>query len=544
MRQALAGSLLLLTLGCEAEPTKTLAPTRGFILISIDTLRADHLSCYGYTRVTSPFIDTLAARGVLFENAFVQLPGTLPSHMSIFTGLYPAEHGVYPPDGVLSPEIPTLPEIFQANGFRTGGFTEGGYVDGDYGFARGFEVFSDRAGQVESDVEETFGRGLEFLEGLEDDEPFFLFLHTYSVHDPYTPMEPYSSLYWQGPVPNTFEPTGPNLVAVNRGELQITPRTTKYFESLYDGSINYVDDMLRQLFSDLARLRLSDQITLVLTSDHGEEFREHGRMVHQQVYPETLRVPLIFLHPGLHKPRRVQSLVESIDIAPTLLDIAGLAIPQQSGRSLVDLLLGGHEPEESQAYAESFVNPTRTVLRLNKNGFSQFLATSLLQSDQKPVWVSHSVSFDVASDEIRFRVSSYNQPRVLRVELNGVEDGSHEIRPDAWTTIEIAPPPGVPLARITLEADGCISPASLGRSGDARCLSFRFRGQGPLSTFELYDLRDDPVAQTNVFRRQPHVVRELNEILTNRGIRFDSFQTSRDLDLELQERLKAFGYLQ
>ncbi|MGB5400530.1 MAG: sulfatase-like hydrolase/transferase, partial [Thermoanaerobaculia bacterium] len=161
MRQALAGSLLLLTLGCEAEPTKTLAPTRGFILISIDTLRADHLSCYGYTRVTSPFIDTLAARGVLFENAFVQLPGTLPSHMSIFTGLYPAEHGVYPPDGVLSPEIPTLPEIFQANGFRTGGFTEGGYVDGDYGFARGFEVFSDRAGQVESDVEETFGRGLE-----------------------------------------------------------------------------------------------------------------------------------------------------------------------------------------------------------------------------------------------------------------------------------------------------------------------------------------------------------------------------------------------
>ena len=120
----LFAAALLLASGCGTpggDGTTRLAPTRGVIFISLDTLRADHLSSYGYHRPTSPFIDSLAERGVLFENAFVQLPGTLPSHMSMFTGLYPAEHDVYPPSGVLSAEIPTLPEILQAAGFRTGG---------------------------------------------------------------------------------------------------------------------------------------------------------------------------------------------------------------------------------------------------------------------------------------------------------------------------------------------------------------------------------------------------------------------------------------
>ena len=119
-------SALVLAGGCTRVPK-----ARGrFILISIDTLRADHLGAYGYARPTSPFLDSLAARGTLFENAVVQLPGTLPSHMSIFTGLYPGEHGVYPPEAVLSPRVATLPEVFRAAGLRTGGHTEGGYMEG------------------------------------------------------------------------------------------------------------------------------------------------------------------------------------------------------------------------------------------------------------------------------------------------------------------------------------------------------------------------------------------------------------------------------
>ncbi|MGB5175506.1 MAG: sulfatase-like hydrolase/transferase, partial [Thermoanaerobaculia bacterium] len=157
-------------------------PTRGYILISIDTLRADHLGAYGYDRDTSPFLDSLAASGTLFERAVVQYPSTLTSHMSIFTGLYPQEHEVLPPSTVLSGEIETLPEIFQRHGFRTAGHTEGGFMAGGYGFARGFDEFTDTAYGSDTDVERTFRRGLDSLQSLEADEPFFLFLHTYAVH--------------------------------------------------------------------------------------------------------------------------------------------------------------------------------------------------------------------------------------------------------------------------------------------------------------------------------------------------------------------------
>src|ERR1700760_1606082 len=142
-------ALILLALGCEEElrqPEGEARPapraTRGYILISIDTLRADHLGLYGYPRPTSPFLDSLARRATVFEEAYSQFPSTLVSHMSMLTGLYPREHGVLQPDAVLSPKVETLPEVFQRNGFHTAGFTEGGYVSGRYGFRRGFDLFA------------------------------------------------------------------------------------------------------------------------------------------------------------------------------------------------------------------------------------------------------------------------------------------------------------------------------------------------------------------------------------------------------------------
>ncbi len=165
------------------------APTRGYILISIDALRADHLGLYGYPKPTSPFLDELARRATVFDHAFAQVPSTLPSHMSMFTGLYPAEHGVFPPSAVLAPEIRTLPEILLHAGFRTAGHTEGGYVQGGYGFARGFGEWTDTPYADDTDVERTFGRGVAFLQSVQPGERFFLFLHTYTVHDPYWPPE-------------------------------------------------------------------------------------------------------------------------------------------------------------------------------------------------------------------------------------------------------------------------------------------------------------------------------------------------------------------
>src|SRR5690242_11731876 len=157
--------LAVLLLGCagetEPESPDTLQlpvprSTRGYILISIDTLRADHLGLYGYPKPTSPFLDSLARRATVFDEAYSQFPSTLVSHMSMFTGLYPREHGVFPPNAVLSEKIETLPEVFQRNGFRTAGFTEGGYVSGRYGFRRGFDQFVSRDRDRHRMVEATF----------------------------------------------------------------------------------------------------------------------------------------------------------------------------------------------------------------------------------------------------------------------------------------------------------------------------------------------------------------------------------------------------
>ena len=421
----LTGLILLGFMGCGGSPLAS----RGYILISIDTLRADHLGCYGYERDTSPFIDTLAAHGTLFENAYVQLPGTLPSHMSIFTGLYPSEHNVFPPDGVLSASIPTLPEILMANGFRTGGHTEGGYVHGDYGFARGFEEFSHEAWKIETDVTRTFARGLEFLQGIAPSERFFLFLHTYSVHDPYADArlkgahfpEAYNSLYWQGPAPpGAVEPTGPLLGQLNQRGTPLDDDVKEYYRAAYDAQIRYLDDVLRDFFTNVEAMGLMEETTVVLTADHGEELADHGKLLHGQIYRETLNVPLIVLHPTLPQGRRLQPLVRSIDIAPTLFDLAGIEAPApMSGVSFVPLLEGREPKGPSEALVESDNRAIRGLVRQAGDGSIHQLLWVQQENDEAGLWISGEMTFDTFGDELVARVESFRRPRGLEVLVDG-----------------------------------------------------------------------------------------------------------------------------
>ncbi len=412
--------------------------TRGYILISIDTLRADHLGCYGHDRDTSPFIDSLAARGALFENAYAQLPGTLPSHMSIFTGLYPAEHGVYPPDGVLSQQIKTLPEMLSAHGFRTAGHTEGGYVHGSYGFARGFAEFSDESYEVECDIERTLARGMGFLEDLDENERWFLFLHTYTVHDPYPdvrspdgyhfPIKTYGKPFWPGgPPEDSVEPTGPHLAELNRRDVMPGAEVLDYYRAAYDAQIRYLDDLLRDFFVGLEDLGLADDVTVVLTSDHGEEFAEHGRLLHEQVYRETLHVPLIVVHPDLKSGRRIPELVQSIDIAPTILELAGAEQPAPvSGRSLLPLLAGSAPVGPREAYAEGVMNAERTIVRQTDDGVHQ-LVWRPQDFNEQGRWMSRELSFDTVEKELVVQIESFHQPRHLEVEVNGEPVAAAEI---------------------------------------------------------------------------------------------------------------------
>ncbi len=528
-------------LACAA-PESPLPGTRGYLLISIDTLRADHLGCYGYRRDTSPFIDSLAARGALFENAFVQLPGTLPSHMSIFTGLYPAEHGVLPPAGVLSPEIETLPEVFRRAGFRTAGHSEGGYVHGGYGFARGFEEFSHEARKIESDVERTLERGLAFLRRLGDDEPFFLFLHTYVVHDPYFPADEYLARFWQRPAPATFPATGPNLAAVNRGEKTLSPEALEYFRAAYDASIRYADDVLRRFFAELQALGLAQDLTVILTSDHGEEFLDHGKLAHEQIYPENLHVPLIVLHPALEESRRIPAVVESIDIAPTFYRLAGLEPSAPiSGQSLLPLVAGrewgGEEPE---AFTVRQDRRARSLIRRRQGNLYQLL---LEQPKEGARWLGRSTAFDTFAGELDFEVKAFHAPRRLTVEADGEVVATAEIGPQRFTRVRAPLGDGSGKKRVTLTGDSCAVPAEVGPSEDRRCLSFRVRGVS-LMRLELYDLASDPAATHDLSPRETPLVRQLMRRFDHYDLEPRSTAEARELDPELEERLRALGYLQ
>lgn len=526
---------------CSAgePPALHAGPTRGYIVVSLDTLRADHLGLYGYERDTSPFLDRMAQRATVFDRAIVQLPGTLPSHMSIFTGLYPAEHGVYPPDAVLSPEIVTLPMRFHRAGYRTAGSTEGGYVAGRYGFDRGFEVFSDKSDLGPRAFEGTLRRATDFLRSLAPSDRFFLFIHTYAVHDPYQPPEPYRSMFWAGDPPDVFVPTGPNLVDVNFGRRQLSAEGLSYFEALYDGGIRYADDRLAEFWQVVDDLGLQDEVTLVVTADHGEEFREHGKLVHEQVYLETLHVPLLIVHPGIHGGRRVARLVESVDIAPTLYELAGFEEqPAMSGESLAKYLFGEPEPDESEAYAEAFISPQTTLLWRREGTYQ--LVVSPLQEEAGGLWAMGSISFDWAKRDLDLELRSFHRSRRVTVSANGEVLGEYDIATDP-TPLHVVLPTGGKKA-ITLSAPDCDSPASLGVNQDERCLSFFVSGSGFART-RLYDLERDPAATADVAGDRPELYAGMLGRLAGRSFETAAAPGAQALDEEQLRRLRALGYI-
>lgn len=540
----LAAALATGHLSCSgAGPEHSLAATRGYLLISIDTLRADHLGCYGYSRDTSPFIDSLAARGALFENAYVQLPGTLPSHMSIFTGLFPEQHGVFPPAGVLSPEIETLPEAFRRSGFRTAGHTEGGYVHGGYGFARGFDEFDHAAKKIESDIERTLSRGLDFLRRLSGEDRFFLFLHSYVVHDPYFPPKEYLDRFWQQPKPDVFAPTGPNLAAVNREERALPPDALEFFRASYDGSISYMDDVLRGFFEELERLGLLEQITVIITSDHGEEFLEHGKLVHEQIYPESLHVPLVVLHPALAEPRRISTVVQSVDIAPTLYDIAAIE-PRTpvSGRSLGPLLAGSEE-NGSEAFAVGIDTRHRALIQRQGESLHELILSLPPGSESGAIWVSRYQTFDTFGGELELEARSFYAPRQLALEVDGEPRGIFELEPHTWTALRLDLAKDGEFSRVRLRADDCTVPVEVGVGGDRRCLSFQVRGD-LFPTLELFDLASDPLAAVDVAKSRPKLLREMLSILRSYDLQLVAAPETQVVDPQLQERLRALGYLQ
>jgi hypothetical protein len=318
------------------------------LMISADTLRADHLGAYGYPRDTSPFIDeVLAGGGSVFERCFTTATTTGPSHMSMFTGLEPSRHAVHGFYGVLAADVTTLASSFQAHGFATAAFTDVGPLGAQHGFHRGFDSYEEnKSHSVASGSEHlrrTFDRGLRWLRRNRD-KRFFLFLHSFAVHTPYDAPPGYQRLFADDQL-DEHAPEVPD----------------EWRPVLYDREIRHLDDELKRFFVGLEEEGLLEDTLVVFLSDHGEEFGEHGRLHHGGgIYDEVLRVPLILTGPGVPK-RRVEAPVSLLDFMSTILELAGVPAPSSArGASFAALLRDESAPRKAVDEQPIFSEAWRT----------------------------------------------------------------------------------------------------------------------------------------------------------------------------------------
>jgi arylsulfatase A-like enzyme len=503
-------------------------------VVSLDTLRADHLGCYGYPRPTSPFLDQLAQRATLFEEAYAQYPSTLLSHASMFTGLYPREHGMSTSESILPDAVETFPEVFQGHGFRTGGFTEGGYVSGRFGFRRGFDEFVARDRVDGREVERTFGRATRFLEKLGDGDRFLLFVHTYAVHAPYDAPDRYQRMFWDDEPPGAFFPGAKALSELDAREAQLAPEVVDWLKARYDAGIREVDDVLRRLFADLERLGLAADTTVVITSDHGEEFLEHGRLQHSQLYREVLRVPLLVVHPAQREGLRQSAVVELADLAPTLYALAGLTPRDQpTGVSFASLVGQPAAAGEGIARADG-PNGAQASYR----GGDANVESLLFFAPPVETWVARSLAFDAPPGELTFEARSNGPARRLAVRAGEAPVVDLPLGPD-WTAVRIPAAGGV--RRVRLEVDGCDPQPEANR--EYRCHGFQIRGFQPRRV-ELYDLGADPGQNRDLSRAHPRLARELLRDLLAFRPRARAAAAQAPLDEEALESLRALGYVQ
>ncbi len=388
------------------------------ILITLDTLRADHLSCYGYERETSPFIDKIADEGILFEDCIATSSWTLPSHASIFTSLYPSEHGTIYSGAAkdkiskLPDELTTLAEILKEKGYETAGFIGGPFVASDFGMDQGFDYYNDRLfpmgkiyfdkltfldfflnifkkkinlRKLSSSIEyylvdiwnyiynENFTKdsigydsrkkkaneinavALPWIERHKDSR-FFLFINYLDPHSRYTLPKGFKNRYDTGYKSN-LRGLVSELKAIHYHRYSPTEDDLKLLISLYDSQINFLDLHIKQLFDKLVSCEIDKNTIVVITSDHGEAFGEHKLMEHGfSLYEDQLKVPLILW--GIEKfpsSLRISTQVQIIDIMPTILDIISIPPPEDiRGKSLIPLISGEEDFERPYALAEIF----------------------------------------------------------------------------------------------------------------------------------------------------------------------------------------------
>jgi arylsulfatase A-like enzyme len=339
--------LALAAISCGGDDDPFALGPHPIVLIDLSSVRADRLGAYGSERPTSPRFDALAAESLRFEWAFASSPDGVPAQGSILTGRYPAGNGQLSESATLPPEVDTLAELLRAAGWQTAAFVDGGYLSAGFGYDQGFEVYEDGRGKG---LAESAAKAAAWLEGRAGSaEPFFLLLHGSDALPPFAPPAAARELVAADAAPATagFEPTLRSLAALASSLGGEAPANgdLAYAAALYDAELRAIDDTLGAFLDRLRELGVLERATVVVISDHGQELGEHGATLNEGVYATTTRVPFLMRLPGALAAQPVERVVQTADLAPTLLDLTGVAVPNEmQGSSLVPWLRGQGRP--------------------------------------------------------------------------------------------------------------------------------------------------------------------------------------------------------
>lgn len=342
-------------------------PPANVILVTISSLRADHVGCFGYQRDTTPNLDTFSKNNILFRNAFATSGWMMPAHGSVFASLYPSVHGATHIDRSLGHQHHTLAEILKDNGYYCVGFCCNPRLDQEHGFAQGFDLYDDYSVSI---MLQSLAFGNEQINEINKqrtnalindaaigwlqnntNEPFFMFVHYYDNHWDYLPPSPYDKLYdpnYDGPISGT---------EIAREPLFSNPPAQKdirHIVALYDGEVRQTDSDLGEMLKYLKDKGLLGNSIVIILGDHGEQFYEHGHTSHHGVYEELIHIPLALSIPGTGpKGKTIDSLVSQVDILPTILDYLRIPIPDAcQGRSFKPLIEGQADAVNEFVFAE------------------------------------------------------------------------------------------------------------------------------------------------------------------------------------------------
>jgi len=353
LHRLLLGALALLPFLTSSCSESRAADAPNVLILSIDTLRADALGCYGSQGGHTPNIDRLAERGVLFQRALAPMATTFPSHSSMFTGLYPRVHGVRWNGHTLDEDRTTLAEVLDDAGFETGAFVSYKAMVARGGLHQGFDSVSDEKLVADSprirDGGEVNRLAFEYLDGLGERGGTFLWLHYFEPHSPY-PLTDYASerlVGYEGPL---ADGASIDEIHVMNDKKRRTPADVAAFQTLYDGRVREADRLVGELIEGLEERGRLDDTILVLVGDHGQLLGEHGHVGHGAIlWQEVLEVPFMIVDPRSKATGEVQTRVGVVDLMPTVLDLLSLEAPAgMQGRSLARALYG--EALEDELY--------------------------------------------------------------------------------------------------------------------------------------------------------------------------------------------------